>query len=85
VGNSSWKKVTNVPQLTKYALYEQSQPRIFQYTLRVYLTNTEFGETYTFEDQEGNDYTLTVFLDGQHVDFDSEKPNIQRVRTHQEF
>jgi len=86
VGDSSWKDVTNVPQLTRYALYEQSQPRLYTYALYVYLTNTGWGTTYTFEDQEGDEYPLTAFTNGAHsVDFDSSEPKIRRVRTEQEF
>ncbi|KAF7360659.1 hypothetical protein MVEN_00797600 [Mycena venus] len=86
VGDSSWKEVTNVPQLTKYALYENSQPRIYTYVLHVYLTNTGWGTTYTFEDQEGDEYALTAFTNGQHsIDFNSDAPRIKRVKTDQEF
>ncbi|KAJ7495135.1 hypothetical protein FB451DRAFT_1213438 [Mycena latifolia] len=86
VGDSSWKDVTNVPQLTRYALYEQSQPRIYTYTLDVYLTNTGWGTTYVFEDQEGDEYSLTAFTNGKHgLDFDSEAPKVVRVKTEQEF
>ncbi|KAJ7816016.1 hypothetical protein B0H13DRAFT_2460905 [Mycena leptocephala] len=84
--DGSWKEVTNVPQLTKYDLFEQSQPRIYKYALDVYLTNTGWGTTYTFEDQEGDEYPLTAFTNGKHnVDYDSDAPNIKRVKTDQEF
>ncbi|KAJ7495065.1 hypothetical protein FB451DRAFT_1019738 [Mycena latifolia] len=86
VGDSSWKDVTNVPQLTQYALYEQSQPRLYTYALDVYLTNTGFGTTYVFKDQAGDEYLLTALTNGKHsLDFDSEEPNIGRVKTDQEF
>jgi len=87
--DSEWKTVEIVPQLTKYALYEQGRPRIYKYALYVYLTNTGFGTTYTFEDNEGNEYPLTAFTDGSHaVDFDfdyPEEPSIRRVKTDQNY
>jgi len=86
-GNSNWRPVTNVPQLTAYALYEQSIPRIYTYALKVYLTQTGRGTTYTFEDQGGDEYSLTAFTDGKHsVDFNSRvQPSIRRVKTDQEY
>ncbi|KAJ7581628.1 hypothetical protein C8J56DRAFT_793566, partial [Mycena floridula] len=86
VGDSSWKPVTEVPQLTRYALYENTPPRFFQYTLDVYLTNTGWGTAYTFQDQKGDSYALTAYTDGKHsVAYDSEAPTIVLVGTEQEF
>ncbi|KAJ7495074.1 hypothetical protein FB451DRAFT_1213284 [Mycena latifolia] len=86
VSDRSPKDVTDVPQLTRYALYEQGQPRIYTYTLEVYLTNTGRGTTYAFEDQAGDEYSLSAFTNGYHnLHFDSEQPKIVRVRTAQVF
>lgn len=87
VGDASWKDTEEYFKdktgIYRYRLYKQPKPRIHQYTLSISVIDggSGWGRTYTFEDQEGDQYGLTVFTDGDHyVDFDSHAPKITRVK-----
>ena len=76
LGDASWKETDDwfedATGISRYALCEQTPPRIFQYALDFTVSGSGFGRTYTFEDLTGHEYSSTVFTDGDHsVDNDS--------------
>jgi hypothetical protein len=85
-----WKETTvDIQEKTgilRYALFEASKPRMYQYTLEVEIAKgwarTFRGREYNFQDsvQGSSPYGLTAHTSGVHsVDFDSDMPNIIRV------
>lgn len=87
VGDDSWKDTEEFFKkktgIYRYRLYEQSPPTIYQYALYISVIDggSGWGRTYTFEDQEGDEYPLTVFTDGDHsVKYNSKAPRIKRVK-----
>lgn len=86
VGDTTWKDTEewfkDVTGIYCYKVIEQSQPRIYQYAIYISVVDggSGFGRMYTFEDQEGGEYSLTAFLNGDHsVNYDSNAPRIKWV------
>jgi hypothetical protein len=63
--------------ISKYSLYKASFS-IYDYELDIY--SVRKGVKYTFYDESGDHYSLTVNVIGKHyVQYDSEEPTITRV------